>query len=188
MQRTDDLVDVRPAARADAPAIQAIYTPVVVDSAVSFEEAPPEAAEIARRMLSQPRLPWLVATRADVVVGCAYAAVHRTRRAYRWSVDCSVYLHEQERGRGTGSRLYQQLFIELRNLGYVEVFAGIALPNDASVGIHEAMGFVPVGVFQRVGFKHGSWRDVGWWQLELVPPPSAPVEPRPWEPSPPRPG
>lgn len=182
MQRPDDLVDVRSATPADASAIRAIYTPVVADSAISFEETPPEEAEIVRRMLSEPRLPWLVATRAQVVVGYAYAAIHRARGAYRWSADCSVYLHEEERGRGTGRRLYQQLIDELTGLGYVTVFAGIALPNDASVAVHEAMGFVPVGIFQQAGFKQGSWHDVGWWQLALMRPPSTPVEPRPWEP------
>lgn len=182
MQRPDDRVDVRPATRADARAIQSIYAPVVASSAISLEETPPEVDEIVRRMLAQPRCPWLVATRAEAVVGYVYASTHRTRRAYRWSVDCSLYLHEQERRRGTGRRLYQRLFVELRGLGYVTVFAGIALPNDASVGIHEALGFVPVGLFRQVGFKHGSWHDVGWWQLGLMPPPSAPVEPRPWEP------
>ncbi|MBA3234167.1 MAG: N-acetyltransferase [Propionibacteriales bacterium] len=176
------MVCVRSATRADAAAIQAIYTPVVVDSAISFEEAPPDEEEIVRRMLSEPRLPWLVATQGQAVVGYAYASIHRARRAYRWSADCSIYLREQEWGRGTGRRLYQQLFAELRGLGYVSVFAGIALPNDASVGIHEAMGFVPVGAFQQVGFKHGSWHDVGWWQLGLTPPSSTPREPRPWEP------
>ena len=176
----DDQVEVRPATGADVLAIQAIYAPVVDGSATSFEEDPPDVAEIVRRMLSQPRLPWLVATRDQVVVGYAYASSHRARRGYRWSAECSVYLHEHERGRGTGRRLYQRLFAELSALGYVSLFAGVTLPNHASVGLHESLGFLPIGVFRRVGFKHGEWHDVGWWQLSLSPPPTTQTEPRPW--------
>lgn len=156
-----DTVCVRSATPADSPAISAIYDPVVVDSTITFEEAPPDAGEIVRRMLSEPRFPWLVAVRGEVVVGYAYASTHRARPAYRWSADSSIYLPEQERGRGTGRRLYERLLSELRGLGYVSVFAGIALPNDASVGLHEAVGFLPIGTFQQVGFKHGHWHDVG---------------------------
>lgn len=175
-------VRVRPATCDDAEAIRGIYAPVVVDSAVSFEETPPDAGEIARRMLAQPRLPWLVAIRGNEVVGFAYASMHRARRGYRWSAECSVYLHEKERGRGTGWRLYQDLFAELTALGYVSVFAGIALPNDRSVRLHQALGFEAIGTFRHVGFKFGRWHDVGWWQLSLTPPPHTPPEPRPWDP------
>ena len=101
---------VRSATRADALAIQAIYAAVVVGSVTSFEETPPDADEIVQRMLSRPRLPWLVAIRGGVVVGYAYASIHRTRSAYRWSAECSIYLHEHERGRRTGRLPYQQLF------------------------------------------------------------------------------
>jgi phosphinothricin acetyltransferase len=174
---------VRSATAADAPAIQAIYAPVVLRSAVSFEETPPGVAEVVARMHAEPRLPWLVATRADVVVGYAYASRHHARAAYRWSVDCSIYLAEHERGRGTAGHLYRRLFAELSDLGYVSVFAGIALPNEASVGLHEALGFVPIGVYRQVGFKLGRWHDVGWWQLRLTDPPGAPPEPLRWEPA-----
>jgi phosphinothricin acetyltransferase len=177
-----ELVRVRPATRDDADAIRGIYAPVVVDSAVSFEETPPDADEIARRMLAQPRLPWLVATRGNELVGYAYASMHRARRGYRWSAECSVYLHEQEQGRGTARRLYQDLFTELTALGYVSVFAGIALPNDRSVRLHQALGFEAIGTFRHVGFTLGRWHDVGWWQLALTQPPHAPAEPRPWDP------
>ncbi len=175
-------LSVRSATSADAPAIQAIYAPIVRDSAISFEEVPPDVDEIDRRMLTPPRLPWLVVTRGAMVVGYAYSSRHRVRAAYRWSVDCSIYLQAQERGRGTGRQLYRQLFAELRSLGYVSVFAGVALPNDASVGIHEAMGFEPMGTYRRVGYKHGSWHDVGWWRLELAEPADPPVDPRSWQP------
>lgn len=180
--RVGETVDVRAATRADAVAIREIYAPVVTGSATSFEVSPPDADEIVRRMLCTPRLPWLVATRGEPVVGYAYASVHRARHAYRWSVECSVFLREAERGRGTGRRLYQRLFAELEDLGYVSVFAGVVLPNPASVGLHEAMGFEPIGVFDRVGFKHGAWRDVGWWQLSLARSSGRPADPRPWDP------
>jgi L-amino acid N-acyltransferase YncA len=173
---------IRPADVTDAAAIADVYRPYVTDSVASFETVPPDAAELARRMTTGPRLPWFVATRDDAVVGYAYASAHRSRAAYRWSVDCSVYLTAGERGAGTGRALYQRLLPELGDLGYVTAFAGIALPNAGSVGLHTALGFTPVGVYRAAGFKAGRWHDVGWWQLPLRPPPAEPVEPRPWSP------
>ena len=112
--------------------------------------------------------------------GTRTLSAHRQRPAYRWSADCSVYLVPRYRSRGLGRRLYERLIGEVRDLGYVSLFAGIALPNAPSVGLHEAMGFRVVGVFSNVGYKLGSWRDVGWWQLPLRDVPPAPTEPRPW--------
>ncbi|MCW2776942.1 MAG: Phosphinothricin N-acetyltransferase [Frankiales bacterium] len=175
---------VRPARPADATAIAAVYGPHVTGSVASFEGEPPDAAEVARRMAFRPRLPWLVAERDAVVVGFADASPHRSRAAYRWSVDTSVYLTAQERGRGTGRALYDVLLPLLRDLGLVTAHAAIALPNPASVALHETVGFSPVGVYPAVGFKHGAWRDVGWWRLALVEPPAAPAEPREWVPEP----
>jgi len=177
-----DSVTVRPATAGDAEAIAAIYAPMVEHSPVSFEEAPPDAVEFERRMRSAPRLPWLVAQRAGRVVGYAYAAQHRTRPAYRWSADSSVYVAPGQQGNGVGRLLYERLIEEMTGLGYVSLFAGIALPNEASVALHEAVGFRFVGVYRDVGFKHGGWRDVGWWQRLLVEPPDTPAEPRTWSP------
>ena len=174
--------EIRPADVADAEPLAAVYRPWVTDSVASFETTPPDAAEIARRMLAAPRLPWFVACRDRAVVGYAYAAQHRTRAAYRWSVDCSVYLAADERGAGTGRALYQRLLPELRELGHITAFAGIALPNPASVGLHTALGFTPVVVYRAAGFKAGRWHDVGWWQLPLREPPAQPAEPRAWSP------
>lgn len=179
-------IAVRPAGAEDAVGIAAVYAESVLTSVASFEEAPPPAAEMLRRMESAPRLPWFVATRAGgagVVVGYAYAAQHRPRPAYRWSVDVAVYLAGDARGRGTGRRLYAALLPAVTRLGYVTAFAGVSLPNPASVALHEGAGFTPVGVERAVGFRSGGWRDVGWWQLRLAPPPVAPAEPAPWEPS-----
>jgi len=173
---------IRPADVADADAIAAVYRPYVTDSVASFEAVPPDGAELAGRMTAAPRLPWFVACRDGAVVGYAYAAPHRTRAAYRWSVDCSVYLADAERGAGTGRALYARLLPELRDLGYVTAFAGIALPNPGSVGLHTAVGFTPVGVYRAAGFKDGRWHDVGWWQLPLREPPGRPAEPAAWSP------
>ena len=175
-------VSVRAATTADAETIAAIYAPMVEASPTSFEEMPPDAVEVERRMQAHPRLPWLVAQTAGRVVGYAYAVQHRQRAAYRWCADSSVYVDPGHHGRGVGRMLYERLIEEMTALGYVSLFAGIALPNDASVGLHEAVGFRPVGVYRNVGFKHGQWRDVGWWQRVLVDPPSSPAEPRPWSP------
>ena len=175
-------VTVRTATTDDAAAIAAIYRPYVVETVISFEETPPTAAEFEARMLTTPRLPWLVAVRANAVVGYCYASRHRARASYRWSADVSVYVAPSERGHGVGRLLYSELLPLVRSLGYVSVFAGIALPNDASVGFHEAFGLTPVGVYRHVGFKHNAWRDVGWWQLTFSDPPEQPAEPRPWVP------
>ena len=175
---------VRPATAGDVPAIAAIYAEHVADGYASFEAESPSPAEFERRMLARPRLPWLVAETDGTVVGFAYAAKHRERAAYRWSADVSVYLAADATGRGIGRALYEALIPEVAALGYVSVFAGIALPNPGSVGLHEAMGFEPVGVYRDVGFKHGKWRDVGWWQRRLVDRfPAEPAEPREWQPA-----
>lgn len=138
-------------------------------------------------MQAPPCLPWLVADDPDGgVIGYAYAAKHRERAAYRWSVDCSVYITAKAQRRGVGRLLYGELLPVLRGLGYFRVFAGIALPNPPSVGLHESVGFKPVGVYRRVGYKYGAWHDVGWWQLSLRDVDASagpPAEPTLWRPS-----
>jgi phosphinothricin acetyltransferase len=180
-------VSVRAATAADAAAICAIYAPVVRDTVISFEAEPPDTAEIRRRMtVAQVRLPWLVAQESHGVIGYAYAAAFRGRDAYRWSVETSVYIAAPARRSGTARRLYAYLLDELRALGYVSAYAGIALPNEASVALHSSIGFSPVGVFTAAGFKHGRWVDVGWWALALGPLPAVPTPPRAWRPGPSR--
>ncbi len=151
-----------------------VYAPYVTGTAISFEEMPPDAAEIRRRM----DLPWLVALDHDVVVGFCSATRHRSRPAYRWAVDCSVYVAQSHQRKGLARALYARLLEELRARGYVHAFAGIALPNDASVQLHEAVGFTAIGVYRQVGYKLGQWYDVGWWQLQLLAPPADPQEPQ----------
>jgi phosphinothricin acetyltransferase len=174
--------EIRAADESDAAAIAGVYAAYVTGSVVSFEKDPPDEREMRARMVETPRLPWYVALRDGAVVGYCYASHHKSRHAYRFAVDVSVYLENSERRRGTGRRLYERLLAELRQLGYVTAHGGITLPNPGSVGLHEAMGFQPVGVYPGVGYKFGSWHDVGWWQLALRPPPSDPPEPSPWSP------
>ncbi len=172
---------IRTATLEDAAAVAAIYAPVVQHTAISFETDPPAAAEMRGRIdKTLASLPWLVAVDdAGTVCGYAYASKHRERAAYQWSVDTTVYVREGHRGRGVGRALYGRLLPLLTELGYAQAFAGIALPNDGSVGLHEAVGFQPLGVYRAVGFKHGQWRDVGWWQKTLATP-AEPQPPRPF--------
>ncbi len=171
--------DYRIATTDDAHAIAAIYAPYVRDTAVSFETEAPDADEIARRIERLGvQYPWVVAERDGRVVGYAYACEYRARLAYRWSVDSAVYLDASAHRKGIGRGLYARLFALLIEQGYVNVFGGITLPNASSVGLHEAMGFTPIGVYRRVGYKCGRWPDVGWWQLVLREPPPDPPEPR----------
>jgi L-amino acid N-acyltransferase YncA len=161
-------IGIRLARPTDAPAITAIYVPYVTETVISFEMIPPTVDEMASRLeKTMAQFPWLVATEGDIVLGYAYAGKHSERAAYQWSTDVSVYLHKEWHGRGIGRTLYNALFTMLRALGYINVYGGITLPNPASVGLHEAMGLLPVGVYHHVGYKYGAWHDVGWWQGPL---------------------
>lgn len=165
-------------ADADASVIAEIYAPYVRETIVSFETEPPDAAEMTQRIRRiGKQYPWLAASAGAEVIGYAYACENRSRLAYRWSVDVAVYLRASAQRAGIGRGLYRRLFAFLRAQGYVNAFAGISLPNPASVGLHEAMGFTRIGVYRNVGYKRGAWRDVGWWQLALQDPPEHPSDP-----------
>lgn len=152
----------------DGPAVAAIYDPLVEFSIATFETEPPGGREMSRRIAATlPRHPWLVAEKGSLI-GYAYATPHRTRPAYRWAVDVSVYVDPTHRGTGMGRGLYESLIEILVLQGFRTAHAGISLPNPASVALHEAMGFIPVGVYPRVGWKLGEWRDVGWWRRDLA--------------------
>ena len=172
----------------DATAVAAIYRPSVEGGLASFEEDPPDPAEMVHRMQrTLARTPWLVAEDDDgAVVGYAYAGPHHQRPGYRWAVNISVYVDESARGRGIGRRLYDELLLILRRQEFVNVYAGITLPNPASVALHEAIGMRRIGVYERVGFKLGAWRDVAWYGLRLTDPHGAPPEPIPLLDLPPR--
>jgi len=170
---------IRMAATRDARGVLAIYAPVVRETTISFEYEPPSVEEMSDRIASTLEShPWLVAESDGQVVGYAYASAHRQRAAYAWSVDTSVYIADTWRARGVGRALYDELLDRLTHQGYVNAYAGIALPNDASVALHEACGFTYVGVFPSVGFKFGAWHDVGWWHCRLADGPGAPEAPR----------
>jgi L-amino acid N-acyltransferase YncA len=172
---------IRLATGAVGPAVTALYRPFVERTAVSFEADPPSEAEMRRRIeVTLEQWPWLVcAGGKGEVSGYAYAARHRERAAYQWSADVAVYISPPAHRHGIGRALYAALFEILAAQGYCNAYAGIALPNAASVGLHETVGFSAVGVYHGVGHKCGAWHDVGWWQLRLASLPAAPAPPRP---------
>jgi phosphinothricin acetyltransferase len=135
------------------------------------------AERIARLTVQYP---WLVAEIAGQVAGYVYASQHRERAAYRWAVEVTAYIGANFQRRGLGRVLYTSLFDILREQNYYRAYAGITIPNPASVCLHEALGFELIGVYRSVGFKLGQWLDVGWWQLALQPPAADPPEPKPF--------
>jgi phosphinothricin acetyltransferase len=174
-------VRIRSARASDAEVVAGIYQPAVDGSVISFEIDAPSADVMARRIEETSRAyPWLVCDVDGVVTGYAYASRHAERAAYRWTVNVSVYVASSFHRRGIGRGLYLSLFAVLEAQGYRQACAGVTLPNAASVGLHESMGFVPVGVYRRVGYKLDAWRDVGWWQRALASddgqPPSEPID------------
>jgi phosphinothricin acetyltransferase len=169
---------IRLASEADAAAIAAIYRPYVQQSHFTFEEEPPNAAEIAGRM-SNPIHPWLVGEESGRLVGYASTSPMRNRAAYRWSVETGVYVAQGAHGRGLGRQLLSTHIDLLQRQGFVTVIAGIALPNDASVALHERLGLILSGIERGVGFKLGQWVDVGRWQGDLAPRTADPPEPLP---------
>lgn len=169
---------IRQATAVDAAAIAAIYRPYVAQTRISFEDTPPGAGEMARR-LSGPVHPWLVVAEGSHVVGYASTSPMRDRSAYRWSVETGIYLAPEAQGRGLGQQLLAAHLDLLERQGFVTIVAGIALPNDASVALHEKLGFTLSGIERGVGFKFGEWVDVGRWQRDLSGRPPAPLDPRP---------
>ncbi len=159
---------IRTAKSVDAAAIAGIYAPIVRETMISFEAEPPSpdqmAARIERTLASHP---WLVAEKAGQILGYAYAGPHRSRVAYRWACDVSIYVRPDAQRLGVGRSLYLRLFEILALQNFSAAYAGIGLPNDASVALHESLGFNLVGVYKQVGFKFGAWHDVGWWSRHL---------------------
>jgi phosphinothricin acetyltransferase len=163
-------LNVRNAVGDDAELITSIYNHFVLTTSVSFEEAAVTPQEMAQRIadVQAAGLPWLVGEVDGAVGGYAYATKWRVRHAYRFSVECSVYLAPDRAGKGIGTALYRALLARLREGGYHLAIGGIALPNPASIALHEKLGFEKVAQFTEVGFKFGRWTDVGYWQLKLV--------------------
>jgi L-amino acid N-acyltransferase YncA len=171
---------IRFAATDDAEAVRDIYAPFCgVGSAVSFETVAPSVDEMRSRIVrTLEQFPYLVCERGDALAGYVYAGPYRERAAYQWSVEVTAYVHTAHRRTGVGRALYTALFALLRAQGYICAFAGITLPNPASVALHTTMRFEPVGIYKSVGFKCGAWQDVGWWRLLLRPLPENPSPPR----------
>jgi L-amino acid N-acyltransferase YncA len=169
-------VVIRPAAETDASAMLEIYRPYVERTAISFETEVPSVEEYTSRVCKY-LASWavVVAEVDDQFLGFAYGSAHRERLAYQWSTETTVYLAQGAHRAGTGSKLYAELLPRLANLGYCNAYAGVALPNLASVGLHQAVGFKPIGTFPRVGHKFGRWHDVAWFHLTLRD--SAPLSP-----------
>lgn len=169
-------MEIRLASAGDAPAIAAVYRPYVETSHFTFEEIAPDATEIAAR-IGNPIHPWLVAEEEGRVLGYASTAAMRNRAAYRWSVETGIYLAVGALGRGLGRQLLAAHLQVLERQGFVTAIAGIALPNEASVRLHEKLGFTLSGIERAVGFKLRQWVDVGRWQRDLAPRTDAPAEP-----------
>jgi L-amino acid N-acyltransferase YncA len=158
---------IRPAEPRDAEGCLAVYAPYVATSAATFETTPPDPQDMRER-IAEAKL-WLVAERDGRIAGYAYASPHRGRAAYRWAADVAVYVDRAAHRRGVGRELYEALLPLIARQNLHVACAGITLPNEASVALHEAVGFELVGIYRAIGFKGGAWRDVGWWQARLLP-------------------
>ncbi len=171
---------IRAATEEDAEGVRAVYAPIVRDTAISFEWQEPDAAEMAQRIRATTREhPWLVVEDDGAVIGYAYACPWRARAAYRWMAETAIYVAESARRRGVARAAYGELLARLRRGGWRAAIGGIALPNPASVALHEALGFRQVAHLPRVGFKFGRWHDLGFWRLDLEPDAAAPQPPAP---------
>jgi L-amino acid N-acyltransferase YncA len=168
----------RDAVVADASACAAIYAPYVTDSAITFEIDPPSVEEMAARIATAlDTHAWIVLQQGGQVLGYAYAHKFAERAAYRWACETSIYLQTGLRRTGAGRTLYEALFTRLAGRGYRRAIAGMTLPNDASVGLHRAVGFQPMGTYRDIGWKNGSWHDVAWVQRTILLGSDPPAEP-----------
>ena len=173
-------VKIRLASTKDAPQILEIYSPIVRHTHISFEHVVPGSSEIAARIATTLRqYPWLVCELDARIAGYAYASAFRSREAYQWTTETTVYVREGCQRRGVARALYTSLLAILREQGYRSAIGVIALPNNASIRAHETLGFQEIGVLKNVGFKAGAWRDTGWWQLDLSPALQRTSPPRP---------
>ena len=169
---------IRPVTVGDAEAIAAIYRPYVTDTVITFELDPPDAEEMRARIERiTPTHPWLVAEVDGAVMGYAYGSSYRTRAAYRWVAETGIYVADAARGRRIGTPLYQALLDELEKRGFVAAMGVMTAGNPASTALHERLGFVDTGTQPGIGYKHGGWHDVVFWQKDLAPRATEPGEP-----------
>ncbi len=172
---------IRPAQPGDSAAMAGIYGHYVQAGWISFELDSPTPEEMAKRMRAAGALyPWLVDEDGGAVTGFAYAGAFKTRAAYRFTVETTVYVDRHAHGRGIGKRLYATLLATLEEQGFTSAVASIALPNAASIALHASLGFHEVGVHRAVGYKHDNWCDVAQWQRPLAVPAVPPREPLSW--------
>ena len=160
---------IRAAAPSDAEQLCAIYNPYVLSSTITFEETAVTPADMAKRVreVQSASLPWLVATDAEEIMGYAYASPWKSRAAYKFSVETAIYLRQGLHHAGIGSQLYGRLLEALKSCGMHAVIGGVALPNDASLRLHQKLGFEQIAHFKQVGFKQDRWIDVTYWQIIL---------------------
>jgi L-amino acid N-acyltransferase YncA len=169
---------IRMATVDDAQAMLDIYSPIITNTATSFELQPPTVEDFQHRILSTiQHHPWLVCDIDGNVTGYAYAGPHRSRAAYQWSTETSVYIAANAKGKKVGKALYTTLLDLLKQQGFYNAYAGMTLPNDASVGFHESFGFEQIGVYEKIGFKFNQWHSVSWSQLALSEKTVAPTPP-----------
>ncbi len=162
------MLTIRLATPTDAEGILNIYAPYIEATSLTFETAVPTVEEFAQRINHYlENWPWLVCEVDGKIAGYAYASRYRERVAYQWSVECSVYIHDDFQKAGVGRALYTALFAILQKQGFNNVYAVINLPNDKSVAFHESLGFHYFATYEKVGYKLGQWKNVGWWQLQL---------------------
>ncbi len=172
-------LEIRLIELSDAPSTLEIYKPYVLNTIISFEYEVPGLDEWVKRIEEFTQdFPWLVASHNDKIIGYAYASKHRHRTAYQWSCESAIYLATEAHGNGVGRMLYETLFGLLQLQGYYNMYAGISLPNEKSVEFHKALQFEEIGVFKKIGFKHGNWHDTVWFQRALNAHNSNPVLPK----------
>jgi L-amino acid N-acyltransferase YncA len=173
---------IRPIQSRDIEICREIYSASVMGGIASFEVEAPTSQDFAGRVQKiTAQYPWLVYEEQGKTLGYAYIDRFNPRAAYAWSVLCSVYIAPESQGRGIGKKLYEKLFPLAEKLGYRSVFAGITIPNEASVRLHESFGFRQAALYEKVGYKMGAWHDVGWWQLELGEKTNPPPTLLPWD-------
>ncbi len=173
-------INVRPVQISDADFCLRLYSKYVVDSAVSFELEAPSLEEFSNRIETiSKRFPYLIAEESGSAVGYAYASAYRDRAAYQWNVEVSIYVEERSKKSGVATKLYTELFSELERIHICKAFAVIALPNEASVGFHQKMGFEKFATYRNVGFKLNQWHDVLWME-KIIQSPEAPSPPLYW--------
>jgi phosphinothricin acetyltransferase len=162
------MVQVRVANASDARQILEIYTPYILGTAFTFETEVPSEAEFKERMQKYLHArPWLVCTLDGSVICYVYASGHRERAAYQWCCESSVYTKKDFQGMGIGRELYKVLFLILKMQGYRNIYAGITLPNEPSIKLHEKCGFTHFATYDNIGYKLGEWKNVGWWKLSV---------------------